>query len=300
LADQATALRHPDFLASVTDDYLRQAIAEGRANTTMSAWSVDRGGPLSRADTDALITFIRGWGSGARKALDERPNTGSAPSGAPNFARSCASCHGPRGTGGPNVGIGNPELLKHATNGFLRLAITKGRSGTPMPGFSATLGDPAVEDIVALLRSWQTGSSSKPPPPVKRPDPIPLGPVPLNPHGPEPIGFQLYPSATKADVVKAQLDRRARIALLDARAPPDYMNEHIAGAVSVPFYDPDPYIASLPKDTWLVSYCSCPHAESVTLARKLVAKGFSKVTVLDEGLGVWKRRKYETRTGAKP
>ena len=90
------------------------------------------------------------------------------------------------------------------------------------------------------------------------------------------------------------------MAILDARAPPDYTYEHIAGAVSVPFYDPDPYIDQLPRDAWLVAYCSCPHAESGQLARKLTAKGFTKVTVLDEGLGVWKNRKYPVKNGDKP
>jgi rhodanese-related sulfurtransferase len=75
------------------------------------------------------------------------------------------------------------------------------------------------------------------------------------------------------------------------------MREHITGAVSVPFYDPSPYFDKLPKDTWLVCYCACPHAESGQLARALNAKGFSKVAVLDEGLGVWKSRGYPMTAG---
>src|SRR5271167_1782374 len=45
-ADQATALAQGDFLASVTDAYLRNAISFGRSGTTMSAWSTTRSGPL--------------------------------------------------------------------------------------------------------------------------------------------------------------------------------------------------------------------------------------------------------------
>jgi cytochrome c oxidase cbb3-type subunit III len=70
--------------------------------------------------------------------------------------------------------------------------------------------------------------------------------------------------------------------------------------VSVPFYDPEPYLALLPKDTWLVCYCACPHAESSTLAQKLVGKGFSKVTVLDEGLGFWANKNYGIHNGTEP
>ena len=103
---------------------------------------------------------------------------------------------------------------------------------------------------------------------------------------------------TPADVIHAELVRGARFAILDARAPSDYLREHITGAVSVPFYDPSPYFAALPKDTWLVCYCACPHAESGQLAQQLGAQGFTKVAVLDEGLGVWKARGYPVTSGA--
>ena len=102
------------------------------------------------------------------------------------------------------------------------------------------------------------------------------------------------------DVIHAQLQHGARMALLDARAPSDYMNQHIAGAVSVPFYDPAPYLAKLPKNSWLVCYCACPHAESGQLANRLLEAGFKKVTVLDEGLGAWAGKKYPLSSGEKP
>src|SRR5258707_9281309 len=56
-ADQAPAITHPEFLASATDVYLRQAIGNGRVGTTMSAWSIERGGPLAANDIDAIVTF---------------------------------------------------------------------------------------------------------------------------------------------------------------------------------------------------------------------------------------------------
>jgi cytochrome c oxidase cbb3-type subunit III len=65
----------------------------------------------------------------------------------------------------------------------------------------------------------------------------------------------------------------------------------------VPAYDPEPYFATLPRDTWLVCYCACPHAQSGQLAQKLKDKGFTKVTVLDEGLGYWKTKGYGMSSG---
>ena len=301
-ADQATALAHPDFLASATDAYLQSAIELGRSGTTMSAWSTSRGGPLSRADVQSVVAYIRTWQHEPSAVLDERPLAGVAVLGETLYAGQCNACHGPRGVGGPYVRIGNYEFLSSASNGFLRYAIGRGRSGTKMVGFHQVLGDTAFEDVVALLRSWQfppptLSPPTRPPAPLA---PIPLGPVPLNPRGPPAVGFRPYPAVASADGVKAQLDRGARMSLLDARAPSDYAGEHIAGAVSVPFYDPDPYMPSLPRDSWIVCYCACPHAESGQLAQRLMAKGFTKVTVLDEGFGFWRTRKYPTHTGVDP
>ena len=297
-ADQATRLAQPDFQGSVSDEYLREAIKNGRLGTTMSAWWKDRGGPLTREDVDELVKFLRTWRKGPSSTLDERSLGGDLDRAEITFARECVRCHGVKGIGGPNVHIGNPQLLQTATNGYLRYAIKNGRPGTAMPSFATKLADGEVEDLALLLRSW---ASPPPPPPAPAPPPpIPLGPVPQNPKGPEPIGFKVHPGMTSVEVVHAELQRGARMALLDARAPSDYMNEHIAGAVSVPFYDPTEYFAKLPKNAWLVCYCACPHAESGTLAGKLVQAGFKKVTVLDEGLGVWRSKQYPTHTGVAP
>jgi cytochrome c oxidase cbb3-type subunit 3/ubiquinol-cytochrome c reductase cytochrome c subunit len=298
-ADQAPRLAHPNFLASVSDAFLRDAIANGRRGTTMSAWGKERGGPLDHRDVEELRKFLRTWSKDKPAVLDERPLTGDAGRGAAVYARECERCHGVRGIGGQNVGIGNPELLRNASNGFLRFAINKGRPGTQMPAFENVITPAELEDVVALVRGWGAGSTEAPPPP-KMPEKIPLGPVPLNPHGPEPVGFETYPKTTHGEIIQRELARGARMALLDARASSDYLNDHIAGAVSVPFYDPAPYFDGLPKNAWLVCYCACPHAESGTLAGKLQKAGFTKVTVLDEGLGFWKSKNFSTHTGDKP
>jgi cytochrome c oxidase cbb3-type subunit 3/ubiquinol-cytochrome c reductase cytochrome c subunit len=137
-----------------------------------------------------------------------------------------------------------------------------------MPSFAPRLGDRGVDDVLALLRSWQKTAPASHKPPAKLP-PLPLGPVPLHPHGPEPQGFVATPLTTKVEIVKGQLDAGARF-------------------------------AQLPKDAWLVCYCSCPSAESGQLAKKLMQAGFTKVTVLEEGLRVWKAKKYATNTGFEP
>lgn len=297
-ADQAPRLAQPDFQASVTDAFLREAITNGRNGTTMSAWAKERGGPLTADDVNELIKFLRTWRKGPPVTLEEGPLSGAADKGEVAFARECVRCHGARGVGGPNVHIGNPQLLQSASDGYLRYAIKKGRPGTLMPSFEKVLPPEEIEGLTKLLRGWSLPPA--PPPAPAPPPPIPLGPVPLNPHGPEPVGFLVTPATTPMEVIHRQLARGARMGILDARAPSDYMNKHIAGAVSVPFYDPTPYVAKLPKSAWLVCYCACPHAESGTLAAKLLAAGFKKVTVLDEGLGAWENKQYAVNSGEKP
>jgi cytochrome c oxidase cbb3-type subunit 3/ubiquinol-cytochrome c reductase cytochrome c subunit len=290
-ADQAPALREPGYQGSASDAFLRESIVNGRLGSTMSAWGNAAGGPLSPHQVDALIAFMRLW-QGKKVALDEKPLTGDRGRGGLLYHQhECVKCHGWRGVEGPNARIANPGFLANASNGFLRLAIRNGRPGTTMAAFGSKLGDQGVEDVIALIRSWAQPAPAHPAPPPQLP-PLPLGKIPLHPHGPEPVGFKATPDATPADVIKAQLDRGAKMALLDARAPTDYVREHITGAVSVPFYDPAPYFDKLPKNVWLVCYCACPHAESGQLAAKLKEKGFTKVTVLDEGLGYWRSKNY--------
>jgi cytochrome c oxidase cbb3-type subunit 3/ubiquinol-cytochrome c reductase cytochrome c subunit len=289
-ADNAPAISNARYLAVVT----------GRWGPTRSAWRRARGGPLGYKDISAVVAYLRTYERYPRIPADDGTSKGDAKRGATAFKARCESCHGERGATGPYVHIGNAELLAVAGNGMLRATIEQGREGTLMPSFRRELGRDGIEDIVAALRSWQAEAPREVRPAPAKPPPLPLGPVPLNPKGPEPEGFKTNPATTPADIVKRELDRGAKMALLDARAQSDYLGEHIKGAVSVPFFDPDPYVAELPKDAWLVCYCACPHAESGQLARKLVDKGFTKVTILDEGLGVWRARKYGTSSGPDP
>ena len=229
--------------------------------------------------------------------------------GAELYARMCAVCHGVNGEGfaaDKAPSLSNPDFLAAADDQFLTRGIDDGRKGTTMSVWGAKNGGPLTpsdtRDLIAFMRTWSGANR----PPVKpaakpsRPPALPLGPVPLNPKGREPEGFHAYPAMTSVETVKRNLDKHAKMAILDARAPTDYAVEHIAGAVSVPFYDPSPYLTKLPKDAWLVCYCGCPHAESGKLAEALITAGFMDVTVLDEGFGVWKSSNFPTTKGPLP
>jgi cytochrome c oxidase cbb3-type subunit 3/ubiquinol-cytochrome c reductase cytochrome c subunit len=295
-ADQAPALASDDLLTLASDDFLRDAIVKGRPGTTMSAWSFARGGPLGYDDASAIVAHLRTWQKRPSVSTDDRKPSGSAERGAPLYATHCASCHGAKGRDGKHNALANPELLAAATDGFLATTIEQGRAGTPMPAFKAKLTTEQVDDVVALLRSWQRPPDEAPELPPK---PGALANVVINPRGPQP-SFDAKADFIKADVVKAEVDRKASMIIIDARPPSDYARMHIAGAISVPFYEAEAFSKQLPKDRYILTYCACPHAESVKVRNALRALGYPRAAVIDEGINVWRDRGYPVRGGAKP
>jgi cytochrome c oxidase cbb3-type subunit 3/ubiquinol-cytochrome c reductase cytochrome c subunit len=295
-ADHATQLANEEFLAVASDAYLRRSIERGRPGTTMSAWSKARGGPLDEADLDATVAYIRTWRRRPYASVDAERVEGDAARGKATYERVCQRCHGVDGRGGQSPQLSNPELLAVASDGFLRTSIARGRPGTLMPAYEAQLSPGEIGDVVRLLRSWQKPVDDAPATP---PRPGQLTSIAVNPGGPDatfpsPIDF------IPADDVKREMDRGATFVLVDARAPSDYVRGHVAGAISVPFYEVDAYAPQIPKDRYVVTYCACPHAISVQARDAFRRLGYPRAAVLDEGVSVWQERGYPMRTGASP
>ncbi|CAN5696988.1 hypothetical protein BH11MYX4_BH11MYX4_42770 [soil metagenome] len=295
-ADQAPALASDDLLALASDEFLVEAIAKGRPGTTMSAWSVARGGPLGYADAAAIVAYVRTWQKRPAEPLDARPMDGNAAAAKATYATLCASCHGAKGRNGKYNSLANAELLSAASDAFLATTIERGRAGTPMAAFGAKLSRTQVEDLVALLRSWKVPPEELPELPPKAGQ---LGAVVVNPKGPQP-DLEEKASFVKVDLVKRELDRGASMILIDARPPADYARMHIVGAISVPFYQVADYAKQIPRDRYILTYCACPHAESGQVRDALRALGYPRVAVIDDGLLVWRDRGYGVRGGARP
>jgi rhodanese-related sulfurtransferase len=110
----------------------------------------------------------------------------------------------------------------------------------------------------------------------------------------EGANFTLYVSI---DELKRELDRGADLVLLDARSRPDYLFDHITGAMSMPFFEVEERFAELPKDKWIIAYCACPRAEAENAVRVLQTQGFDKVAVMYEGYFEWRDRGYPITSG---
>jgi cytochrome c oxidase cbb3-type subunit 3/ubiquinol-cytochrome c reductase cytochrome c subunit len=92
--------------------------------------------------------------------------------------------------------------------------------------------------------------------------------------------------------VKTALDQKHRLIIIDARTPSDWTRFHIAGAVSIPYYDMK-RLDEMPKDgTWAIAYCTCPHKLSGIMVDELRKRGYKHAAILDEGILEWQSRGY--------
>jgi mono/diheme cytochrome c family protein/rhodanese-related sulfurtransferase len=289
VADNANALGNQDFLVSISDDFLWRSIANGRPDTPMAAHAKRYGGPLDDADIDALVALIRSWQHEA--AADIAPETiiGDPAAGRSAFTKSCAECHGDQGQGVTAISLNNPEFLASASDGQIRWAILHGRRGTPMAAFEDQLPEETINDLVALIRSWQRDIPMR----TEEPELPETQNVVLNPNGPSPQFSLREGRYVSAEQLDAAMRNGIRLALLDARPTSDWHLGHIPGAVSAPHYDADSIIERLPRDgTWIVSYCACPHKYSDALTDALRSAGFQNTAVLDEGVKWWQQEGF--------
>ena len=96
--------------------------------------------------------------------------------------------------------------------------------------------------------------------------------------------------------MKKALDDKRRLIIADARPPSDWLNLHITGAISTPYYDTQA-LDDLPNDgTWVLAYCACPHHVSGQVVAELRKRGYKHTAVIDEGVFAWQQAKYPVVT----
>ena len=82
-------LSQPDFLATVSNDYLVKTIRKGRPGRVMPAFK-----HLSDAEVDSIVNYIRSWSSSLPPKYTSNPVQGNAAHGEQLYQQHCASCHG--------------------------------------------------------------------------------------------------------------------------------------------------------------------------------------------------------------
>jgi cytochrome c oxidase cbb3-type subunit 3/ubiquinol-cytochrome c reductase cytochrome c subunit len=168
----AMALSDPVYLAIVDNDTLRSTIANGRADTAMSAFSQKQGGTLTDDQIEAIVRGIRQrWGRSTQIGASPPPYTarayGNAERGQAVYATFCASCHGSSGQEGSKAGpVTDPAYLSLISDQGLRTLVITGRPdfGAPdwrgnVPGRPMT--DQEISDVVAWLSSQRPAVSGE-------------------------------------------------------------------------------------------------------------------------------------------
>lgn len=96
----------------------------------------------------------------------------------------------------------------------------------------------------------------------------------------------------ECDVLYGLMQAGKAPVVVDVRAPADFEEAHIPGAVSAPFYKL-PKDARWPKERSLVLYCAgkgCPLSYDSALS--LLKAGYKNVKVLNGGIREWELREY--------
>ena len=290
-ADNAPSLVSPTFLATASDAFIASGIRLGRPETAMAAYGKLRGGPLDDGQIAAIVEFLRAKGPPA-VALPELTVSGDAARGAKLYARQCQSCHGGGKTPAKAPQLQNREFLAAASPAFLRHAIVHGRPPTRMPAFEKRLKASEVDDLVAWLGSLRTAAANAPRATSLHAAPSASAPVVIHPKGKAPEFTLREGRFVSAEQVKRALDAKRRIIIVDARAPSDWIQFHIPGAISLPYYETAQF-DRIPNDgTWVVAYCACPHHASGEVVDALRARNYPHTAVLDEGILFWRRSGY--------
>jgi mono/diheme cytochrome c family protein len=150
------AIMNPSFLAAADNNYLREVISDGRADTQMTAWKAGAAG-ISDEEISTLIKYL------TKERPDKKPEPfgftrfkGDAQYGEDLYRIRCVSCHGDKGQGGVGLNLRNPVVQKKADPEFLAITVRDGREGTPMAAFGMEgvgLSDKNIVDVITFIRT---------------------------------------------------------------------------------------------------------------------------------------------------
>ena len=154
----APSVTDQDFLALVSNRFIRNTIRKGRPGTNMISFSF-----LGNQKIAAIADYLRSFQKIPTRKYNRRWRArGSPRRGKVLYEAVCAQCHGLNGKGyllgGSGTGIGLNGFLKTAGDAYIRQVLISGREGTPMrsfdgPGGLANLSPRDMRDIIVYLRA---------------------------------------------------------------------------------------------------------------------------------------------------
>ncbi len=110
--------------------------------------------------------------------------------------------------------------------------------------------------------------------------------------------YVYVPDFISPEEVKKSIDEHSPgMVIVDTSAPAVWEDEHIPGAVNLPYSTKISAPVPLPREKMLVIYCACKdHEDSTDVARQLSLLGYRNVKVLKGGWFKWVDLKYKTES----
>jgi rhodanese-related sulfurtransferase len=108
------------------------------------------------------------------------------------------------------------------------------------------------------------------------------------------LGSDIPIELMRVKQVAQLLSDGAQVVLVDVRSRQEYLIRHIKGALSIPIDSIDARTREIPRDGLVVLYWACPHELASLAYKKLYAKGYRNLRVLDEGIPGWVEQGYPT------
>ena len=170
----AMNLANPVYQALVDDATLRDLIANGEKGTLMPAFSAKKGGMLTKAQIDALVTGIRARWNKANVLVGQNAppykatHEGDTAKGQLAYQAVCAQCH-ERQNDKPAQGgsILNGSFLALVNEQMIRTTVIAGRPDLGMPDWRGqvkgrALTDEEITDVTAWLMSQRPALPGQP------------------------------------------------------------------------------------------------------------------------------------------
>jgi len=153
-------IANPDFQAVVSLDLFSFIINEGRSGRNMPSWRSRHSG-LHDSELINLIKYIRQWRKKAPSWQQFEASGFSTIEGEYLYNQYCSTCHEEDRSGGIGPNLNNSSFLALATDQFLYLTLTKGRSNTAMPAWSRFEAS-SLKSLIRFLQPKRKSSHNQP------------------------------------------------------------------------------------------------------------------------------------------
>lgn len=170
--DTGLPLNLQSFLTIAPLEYIVRTINAGRPVHEMPSFKDE----LTPQEIKEIAMFVKSWQYSPSLPVEEGAVKGNRENGKELFQGICVGCHGLKGEGGPEAGVGrvtesmkgfpgpalaDPGFQKSATDGFVKASLMYGRKGTPMVAFlkggqgMVELSEEEINDLVSFVRTME-------------------------------------------------------------------------------------------------------------------------------------------------